>query len=51
MRGFAVVSSDTGHISHRGLCDFDFMKEQAYLDFVYLANAQVAVLADRPVLR
>ena len=46
MRGFAVVSTDTGHKSHRGLFDFDFMKdEQAYLDFAYLANAQVATLA------
>src|SRR5579871_4596217 len=46
MRGFAVVSTDTGHKSHRGAFDFDFMKdEQAYLDFAYLANAQVATLA------
>ncbi len=45
-RGFAVVSTDTGHKSHRGSFDFDFMKdEQAYLDFAYLANAQVARLA------
>jgi len=46
MRGFAVVSTDTGHKSHRGPFDFDFMRdEQAYLDFAYLANAEVAVLA------
>ncbi len=46
MRGFAVVSTDTGHKSHRGPFDFDFMKdEQAYLDFAYLANVQVAALA------
>jgi hypothetical protein len=46
MRGFAVVSTDTGHKSKRGPFDFDFMKdEQAYLDFAYLANAQVAALA------
>src|SRR5450755_2612014 len=46
MRGFAVVSTDTGHKSHRGPFDFDFMKdEQAYLDFSYLANVQVAALA------
>ena len=46
VRGFAVVSTDTGHKSHRGPFDFDFMKdEQAYLDFAYLANAQVATLA------
>ena len=46
MRGFAVVSTDTGHKSHGGPFDFSFMKdEQAYLDFAYLANAQVALLA------
>ncbi len=45
MRGFAVVSTDTGHKSHRGPFDFDFMKdEQAALDFDYLANAEVATL-------
>jgi len=46
VRGFAVVSTDTGHTSHRGPFDFGFMKDQqAYLDFAYLANAQVAALA------
>jgi feruloyl esterase len=46
MRGFAVVSNDTGHKSHGGAFDFGFMKDQqAYLDFAYLANAQVAALA------
>lgn len=46
MRGFAVVSTDTGHKSRRGPFDFDFMKDQqASLDFAYLANAQVAILA------
>src|ERR1035437_8086768 len=46
MRGFAVVSTDTGHKSHRGPFDFDFMKDQqAYLNFAYLANAEVAALA------
>src|SRR5581483_5844970 len=50
MRGFAVVSTDTGHKSHRGAFDFDFMKdEQAYLDFAFLANAQVAGLAKQIV--
>jgi len=45
MRGFAVVSTDTGHKSRRPF-DFGFMKDQqAYLDFAYLANAQVAALA------
>jgi len=48
MRGFAVVSTDTGHKSHRGPFDFDFMKDQqAYLDFAYLANAEVAMLAQQ----
>jgi feruloyl esterase len=45
MRGFAVISTDTGHKSHRGPFDFDFMKDQqAYLDFAYLANGEVATL-------
>ena len=46
MRGFAVVSTDTGHQSHRPGFDFAFRKDQqAYLDFAYLANAEVATLA------
>ena len=46
IRGFAVVSTDTGHKSHHPGFDFAFVKdEQAYLDFAYLANAQVATLA------
>ncbi|HZD30618.1 MAG TPA: tannase/feruloyl esterase family alpha/beta hydrolase [Candidatus Angelobacter sp.] len=46
MRGFAVVSTDTGHKSHGGGFDFGFMKDQqAYLDFAYEANVQVAALA------
>jgi len=46
MRGYAVVSTDTGHKSHGGGFDFSFMKDQqAYLDFAYQANAEVAVLA------
>ncbi len=50
VRGFAVVSTDTGHTSHRGPFDFDFMKDQqAYLDFAYLANAQVASLAKQVI--
>ena len=45
MRGFAVVSTDTGHRSHHPGFDFAFVKdEQAYLDFAYLANAEVATL-------
>jgi feruloyl esterase len=46
MRGFAVVSTDTGHKSHGGPFDFGFMKDQqASLDFAYLANAEVASVA------
>jgi feruloyl esterase len=45
MRGFAVVSTDAGHTSQRGF-DFGFMRDQqAYLDFAYLANPEVATLA------
>lgn len=46
LRGFAVVSTDSGHKSHHPGFDFAFVKdEQAYLDFAYLANAEVANLA------
>ena len=46
MRGFSVVSTDTGHKSHHPGFDFAFVKDQqAYLDFAYLANAAVATLA------
>jgi hypothetical protein len=46
MRGFAVVSTDTGHQSRRAGFDFSFEKDQqADLDFAYLANAEVAKLA------
>ncbi|MGA8028136.1 MAG: tannase/feruloyl esterase family alpha/beta hydrolase [Bryobacteraceae bacterium] len=52
MRGFAVVSNDTGHKSHGGPFDFGFMKDQqAYLDFAYLANAEVAALAKQLIAR
>ena len=45
MRGFAVLSNDTGHKS-RAPFDFSFMRdEQAALDFAYLANQEVAALA------
>ena len=48
IRGFAVASTDTGHKSHRAGFDFGFMTDQqAYLDFAYLANAEVATLAKR----
>ncbi|HEY7352238.1 MAG TPA: tannase/feruloyl esterase family alpha/beta hydrolase [Terriglobales bacterium] len=46
MRGFAVVSTDTGHKSHHPGFDFAFTRDQqAYLDFAYLANAEVAEFA------
>jgi hypothetical protein len=46
MRGFAVASTDTGHKSHHAGFDFGFMRDQqAYLDFAYLANAEVATVA------
>lgn len=52
MRGFAVVSTDTGHKSHRGAFDFGFRAdEQAYLDFAYMANAEVAALAKQLITR
>jgi len=49
MRGFAVVSTDTGHKS-RGGFDFGFVRdEQAALDFDYLANAEVATLVKQVI--
>ena len=45
MRGFAVVSTDTGHKGRSGF-DFSFVRDQqAALDFDYLANAEVATFA------
>jgi len=45
-RGFAVASTDTGHKAKTGLFDFSFMRDQqAYLDFAFLANAEVAGVA------
>ena len=50
IRGFAVLSNDTGHKSHRAGFDFGFVKDQqAYLDFAYLANAEVAGLAKQVI--
>ena len=50
LRGYAVVSTDTGHKSHNGAFDFSFEKDQqAYLDFAYEANVQVAALAKQIV--
>jgi hypothetical protein len=51
-RGFAVVSTDTGHKSKVGAFDFSFMKDQqAYLDFAFEANAEVAGVAKQIVAR
>jgi len=50
-RGFAVVSTDTGHSSRTGF-DFSFMRDQqAYLDFAYQANAEVAATAKQIIAR
>ena len=46
VRGFAVASTDTGHKAKTGPFDFAFMRDQqAYLDFAFLANAEVAGVA------
>ena len=48
LRGFAVASTDTGHKAKAGPFDFSFMRDQqAYLDFAYLANAEVAGVAKK----
>lgn len=45
-RGFVVASTDTGHRAKTGAFDFTFMRDQqAYLDFAFLANAEVAGVA------
>jgi feruloyl esterase len=45
-RGFAVASTDTGHKAKTGAFDFAFMRDQqAYLDFAFEANAEVAGVA------
>jgi feruloyl esterase len=45
-REFAVASTDTGHKAKTGPFDFSFMRDQqAYLDFAYQANAEVAGVA------
>lgn len=47
-RGFVVASTDTGHKSKTGPFDFSFMRDQqAYLDFAFLANAEVAELSKK----
>lgn len=51
-RGFAVVSTDTGHKSKAGAFDFSFMRDQqSYLDFAFLANAEVAEVAKQIIAR
>src|SRR5208283_4240704 len=48
VRGFAVAGTDTGHKAKTGPFDFSFMRDQqAYLDFAYLANAEVAGVAKK----
>jgi len=48
VRGFAVSSTDSGHKANTGPFDFSFMRDQqAYLDFAYMANAEVAGVAKR----
>jgi pimeloyl-ACP methyl ester carboxylesterase len=48
VRGFTVASTDTGHKAKTGPFDFSFMRDQqAYLDFAYLANAEVAGVAKK----
>ncbi|HLH07494.1 MAG TPA: tannase/feruloyl esterase family alpha/beta hydrolase [Terriglobales bacterium] len=50
VRGFAVASTDTGHKARTGGFDFSFMRDQqAYLDFAFLANAEVAGVAKQIV--
>jgi feruloyl esterase len=49
-RGFVVASTDTGHQAKTGPFDFSFMRDQqAYLDFAYQANAEVAAVAKKIV--
>lgn len=51
-RGFAVASTDTGHKAKTGGFDFSFMRDQqAYLDFAFLANAEVAPVAKQIIAR
>ena len=49
-RGFAVVSTDTGHKSSGGAFDSSFMRDQqAVLDFAYVAVGRVAPIAKQIV--
>jgi feruloyl esterase len=50
--GFAVASTDSGHKAKTGGFDFTFMRDQqAYLDFAYMANAEVAGVAKQIIDR
>jgi feruloyl esterase len=50
VRGFAVVSTDTGHQASGGAFDSAFTRDQqALLDFEYIAIGRVAVLAKQIV--
>ena len=50
VQGFAVASTDTGHKAKNGGFDFSFMRDQqAYLDFAYQANAEVAGVAKQVI--
>jgi hypothetical protein len=50
-QGFTVASTDTGHKSKNGPFDFSFMRDQqAYLDFAYQANAEVAGIAKQIIV-
>jgi feruloyl esterase len=50
LRGFAVVTTDTGHQATTGAFDGAFMRDQqATLDFVYVAVGRVANLAKQIV--
>ncbi|HEX4006093.1 MAG TPA: tannase/feruloyl esterase family alpha/beta hydrolase [Acidobacteriaceae bacterium] len=52
VRGFAVASTDTGHTAKTGGFDFSFMRDQqAYLDFAFDANHQVAAAAKQIIVR
>jgi len=52
MRGFVVASTDTGHKAKTGGFDFTFMSDQqAYLDFAFEANAEVAGVAKQILAR
>jgi feruloyl esterase len=50
VRGFAVASTDTGHKAKGSGFDFSFMRDQqAYLDFAFEANAEVASVAKQVI--